>query len=295
MAEQKAYTELHIAVLLFGLTAILGDLIDLSAMMIVWWRVVITCISLLFFVKVAKIIKEVPPRLFLQFIGIGFLVALHWLTFYEAIKQSNASIVLVCLATSSFFTAILEPIVMKQKVKWFEILLGLLVIPGMLLVVNSTDLSMMTGFWLGILSAFVAALFGTLNKKLVHKSDEISITFLELGSAGIFLSLAIPFYMPNIDTAQFFPSLQDWVYLLTLALLCTTVAYILALRALKIVSAFAANLTVNLEPVYGILLACIVLKEHQELSPGFYVGVLIIVCTILSYPYLKRHMEAEKV
>ena len=291
MAEKKAYTELHIAVLLFGLTAILGDLINLSAMMIVWWRLVITCISLLFFVKVAKIINEIPPRLLLQFMGIGLLVALHWFTFYEAIKQSNVSIVLVCLATSSFFTAILEPFVMKEKIKWFEILLGLLVIPGMLLVVNSTDVSMMAGFWLGLISAFTAALFGTFNKKLVDTSDEISITFLELGSAGIFISLAIPFYVPDMNMEQFLPSIQDWFYLLTLALLCTTVAYILALRALKIVSAFAANLTVTLEPVYGILLAALLLQEHKELNFGFYLGVCIILGSILIYPFLRRQFE----
>ena len=186
MAERKAYTELHIAVFLFGLTAILGDLIQMSAMMIVWWRVVITCISLLFFVKAANIIKEIPPRLMLQFMGIGVLVALHWLTFYEAIKLANASIVLVCLATSSFFTAVLEPFVMNQKVKWYEIILGLLVIPGMILIVNSTDISMMTGLWVGLLSAFIASLFGALNKKLVGKSDEVSITFFRAGKCLYF-------------------------------------------------------------------------------------------------------------
>lgn len=288
MAERKAYTELHIAVLLFGLTAILGDLIEMSAMMIVWWRVVITCISLLFFVKAANIVRDIPPRLILQFMGIGVLVALHWLTFYEAIKMANASIVLVCLATSSFFTAVLEPFVMNQRVKWYEIILGLLVIPGMVLIVNSTDISMMTGFWIGLLSAFIAALFGALNKKLVGQSDEVSITFLELGSACVFISLAIPFYLPSMDIEQFIPSVKDWFYLLTLALLCTTVAYILALRALKYISAFAANLTVNLEPIYGIILACLILNEHKELNSGFYVGVAIIICSILSYPFLRR-------
>lgn len=146
----------------------------------------------------------------------------------------------------------------------------------------------MTGFWIGLLSAFIAALFGALNKKLVGQSDEVSITFLELGSACVFISLAIPFYLPSMDIEQFIPSVKDWFYLLTLALLCTTVAYILALRALKYISAFAANLTVNLEPIYGIILACLILNEHKELNSGFYVGVAIIICSILSYPFLKR-------
>ena len=156
----------------------------------------------------------------------------------------------------------------------------MLIIPGMVLIVNATDVSMMTGFWIGLLSAFIAALFGAWNKKLVGQSDEVSITFLELGSACVFISLAIPFYLPSLDVEQFIPSLSDWFYLLTLALLCTSVAYVLALRALKYLSAFAANLTVNLEPIYGIILACLILNEHKELNNGFYVGV--------SYPVFKR-------
>jgi drug/metabolite transporter (DMT)-like permease len=293
---KRAYVELHIAVFLFGFTAILGSLIDLSALVMVWWRVLITSISLLFMVRVLKLFRHLPLKAILQFAGIGVLVAIHWLAFYGAIKLSNASITLVCMATTSFFTAFLEPLIMKHKVRWYEIGLGVLIIPGMALIVNSTEASMNMGIIVGLIAAFMAALFATFNKRLVGKSDEMSITFIELGSAWLFLSIVIPIYMSiSEEHVQFWPvSLMDWVYLIILALLCTTLAYVLALRALRHLSAFAANLTVNLEPVYGIALAWVMLSEHKELSTGFYWGVLIILVSVFSYPLLKRYLNRRK-
>jgi drug/metabolite transporter (DMT)-like permease len=293
---KRAYVELHIAVFLFGFTAILGSLIDLSALVMVWWRVLITSISLLFMVRVLKLFRHLPLKAILQFAGIGVLVAIHWLAFYGAIKLSNASITLVCMATTSFFTAFLEPLIMKHKVRWYEIGLGVLIIPGMALIVNSTEASMNMGIIVGLIAAFMAALFATFNKRLVGKSDEMSITFIELGSAWLFLSIVIPIYMSiSEEHVQFWPvSLMDWVYLIILALLCTTLAYVLALRALRHLSAFAANLTVNLEPVYGIALAWVMLNEHKELSTGFYWGVLIILVSVFSYPLLKRYLNRRK-
>ena len=293
---KRAYVELHVAVFLFGFTAILGSLIDLSALVMVWWRVLITSISLLFMVRVVKLFRDLPLKAILQFAGIGVLVAIHWLAFYGAIKLANASITLVCMATTSFFTAFLEPLIMKHKVRWYEIGLGILIIPGMALIVNSTEASMNIGIIVGLIAAFMAALFATFNKRLVGKSDEMSITFLELGSAWLFLSIVIPIYMSTSEEQlQFWPSsVMDWIYLVILALLCTTLAYVLALRALRHLSAFAANLTVNLEPVYGIALAWVMLNEHKELSPGFYWGVLIILVAVFSYPLLKRYLNRRK-
>lgn len=284
--EQRAYLELHIAVLLFGFTAILGDLIQLSALVMVWWRMLITSLSLLFLVRMGRQLRSMPRDLVLKFMGIGVLVALHWVCFFGAIKLSNASITLVCMATTSLFTAFFEPILLKQRIKSVEILLGALIIPGMALVVHSTGADMMAGILVGLLSALLAALFATLNKKLVARADPMNITFLELSSGWLFLSLLLPFLV-NKDEV-FLPSASDIVYLLILALLCTTLAYVLALRALRYISAFASNLTVNLEPVYGILLAWIVLKEHQELDPAFYTGVLVILGAIFSYPLIRR-------
>lgn len=293
-AVQRAYLELHIAVLLYGLTAILGDLIQLTALSLVWWRVLITSISLLLLIRIFRLFKEVPIKVILQFMGIGVLVALHWVCFYGAIKLANASISLICMATTSLFTSVLEPLIMRTKVKGYELILGLLIIPGMILIVNNVDFSMMNGIWVGLLAAALAALFGTLNKKMVGKTNEKNITFLELGSAWLFLSLVLPIFIAfSEEPIQFWPNTMDWVYLIILSLLCTTLAYILSLRALHHLSAFAANLTINLEPVYGIILAFIFLDDHKELNLNFYLGVGIILLAVFSYPFLRKRFQTN--
>lgn len=292
-STQRAYLELHLAVFLFGFTAILGDLIQLSALLIVWWRVLLTSLSLAVIVRVVRLFRNLPWQKTIKFMGIGVIVAVHWVTFYGAIKLSNASIGVVAMATTSFFTSLLEPLIMRQKVKWYELMLGLLIVPGMALIVNSTDYSMLTGLAVGLLSALLAALFATLNKKLITHSDERSITFLEMSSACLFLTMIIPMYAWLTDTPLSFipPTLLDWGYLIILALVCTTFAYVLALRSLQHLSAFASNLSINLEPVYGILLAWILLNENEELNIGFYLGAGIIVVAVFSYPLLKRRFE----
>ena len=290
-----AYLELHIAVLLYGFTAILGDLIQLSAVMIVWWRVFITCISLLYFVRFGKKLKSIPRDKTFKFLGIGVIVALHWITFYGAIKLSNASVALICFASTSLFTSFLEPLILGRSIEKLQVLMGLMIIPGMWLIVNTVDVSMMNGIYVGLLSALLAAIFSTLNKRLIDDADSYSITFLELGSAWLFISALIPFLIWNGSEIQFIPKGTDWTYLLILALLCTTLAYILSLRALKHVSAFVANLTINLEPVYGILLAIVLLNDHKELSPKFYLGVILISAIVFSYPVLKKKTSRKKI
>jgi drug/metabolite transporter (DMT)-like permease len=293
-ATKRAYLELHIAVFLWGFTAILGDLIQLSAIMLVWWRVLITSISLLFFIRGGKALFKLPRKTILQFAFVGALTGLHWLTFFGAIKLSNASITLVCMATTAFFTSILEPLILKTKFKYWEIFLGFLVVPGMALVVESVDSDMHIGIWVGLTSAFLAALFGTLNKKWINNAEPFSITYIEMTSAWLVLCLLIPFYVDISDFGNLIPSLSDFGLLLVLALGCTTFTWVLALRSLKYLTAFASSLTVNLEPVYGIFLAWIILEEYKELSPGFYIGVLLILAVVFSYPFLNEKMKKEK-
>ncbi len=288
---KRAFLELHFAVLLYGFTAILGDLITLPATVLVWWRVLLTSISLFFLIRFGKTLKVIPRPLILQYMSIGVVVAIHWITFFGSIKYANASIALVCLATGSFFTSILEPLMTKAKFKWYEIALGALVIPGMALIVQSLEVRMLTGVWLGLISSILAVLFSILNKQRIDKADPYSITFLEMSSACLFISLIFPFYFYQNEGLQFMPIGMDWFYLLFLALACTTLAYVLNLRALKHVSAFAANLTINMEPVYGIILAAILLQENKELAPNFYIGVVIIMAAVFGYPFLKSKFE----
>lgn len=294
---RNAYIELHIAVLLFGFTAILGDLIQLSALALVWWRVLFTTLSLLPLAQLRYLRDQLPRRTLWAYLGVGALVGLHWIAFYGAIKLSNASIALVCMATTSFFTAIVEPLFLRQRVKGYELALGALIVPGMALIVDGVRIPVFAGLAAGLAAAFLAALFATLNKKIVGKTDEKSVTFVEMGSAWMFLSLVwlVLFASNSGDTAFWPPTLLDWIYLLILALLCTTLAYVLALRALRHLSAFTSNLAINLEPVYGIALAWLILKENEDLSGNFYWGVAIILLMIFVHPLLRRYFEAGKI
>lgn len=289
---KQAYLELHIAVLLFGFTAILGDLISLSAIVLVWWRVFITCISLLFLIRFGKNLVKIPFRLVWQYMAIGCIVAIHWLCFFGAVKYSNASICLVCMSTTSFFAAVLEPILLKKSFQWIDLGLGLIIIPAMALIVSTTELEMKMGIWIGLLSALLAAVFSIWNKKLMEEEiNPMEITFIELGSGWLFLSLLMPIYLLSAENVPFWPTTSDWGYLIVLALLCTTLAYVLSLRALKYISAFASALTVNLEPVYGIILAWLILNENEELNTTFYIGGAVIVLAVLSYPILTRRLR----
>ena len=285
----RAYLQLHIAVLLYGLTAILGDLISISAVSLVWWRVLITSASLLFFIGFGRQLLQLQKHEILAFTGIGFIIAAHWLTFYGAIKLSNASIVLAAMSTASLFTSVIEPMLTDKPFRRFEFIVGLLIVPPLLIIANNIDFSMMDGLLMAILSALLAAIFATLNKKLVHKASAYQITFLEMLSALVIISVALPFVIDH--NTPLMPVGMDWVYLIILSLACTTFAFIISLYALKEVSAFEANLVINLEPVYGIFLAIVILKEHHELSLSFYIAVVFILLIVFLHPILTKKLD----
>jgi len=291
---QKAYLHLHIAIFLWGFTAILGDLIALDAIPLVWWRVLLTSLSIVFLIPLLKSLKSLSRQTIRRFTFIGMLIGVHWILFFASIKLSNPSIALICMATGSFFTAILEPIMLRQRIKGYEILLGMMILPGMLLIVNSTDLSMMNGIWAGIGSALLAAIFTVLNKKYIDDIEPRIMTFLEMSAAWLMVSLMLPvvYYM---DPASFniIPSLTDIGYLCVLAFLCTTLAFILSLKSLKHLSAFAANLSINLEPVYGIIMAAVLLNDLEELNERFYIGCGVILAAVFIYPIIKLYFKRK--
>lgn len=288
--NQTAYIQIHIAVILFGFTAILGDLIQLPAVVLVWWRVLITSVSLLFFIQFGKSLIQIPKKQIRTYIIIGILIGLHWICFYGAIKLSNASIALVCMSTTSLFTSIIEPIFFRTKVNKLELILAASVIPGMLLIVNNINTTYINGVWVGLAAALLAAIFSSLNKVNIKGADPYSISFIELSSAWMMISLLLGIMWIFGYQADTFlpPNTSDWVYLIILALLCTTLAQVLTLKSLHHLSAFAVNLVINLEPVYGILMAIFILNDHKELSPLFYLGGGIILLSVMLYPYLHK-------
>lgn len=284
---RKAYLQLHFCVFLWGFTAILGKVIHLSSLTLVFWRMLITSMSLFLLLGGIRKIREVPGKTLLQLMGIGVIVAVHWVAFYGAIKLANASVALVTLATMAFFAALLEPLFMRQSIKWYEIVLGVLIIPGMMLIVNTLDLTMMAGVWSGLLAAFLGAIFGILNKQMVKRVPPLVISLMELGSGCLFLGICLPFYFETDIHAVFLPSMADWGYLVVLSLFCTTLPFLLSVQVLKHLSAFTTILTINLEPLYGIILAWLLLGEDKELTLGFYGGFFIILSAVFIYPFLR--------
>lgn len=293
MSEQtKAYIQIHICVFLWGFTAILGKLITLRELPLVWMRVLITCISLLFFPKIFANLKGLQKKDLLNMAGIGCVVCMHWLCFYGSIKYSNVSVTLSCLSTASFMTSFLEPVLFGKPIKKYQIFLGLLVIPGIYLIFFFTKFYLV-GIILGLLAAGLSSVFTTLNKKIVTKADTISITLVELGSGFLFLTLLMPFYLKLFPETTIIPSQKDLMYLIVLSLFCTTLPYTLSLKALKHISAFASTFAVNLEPIYGIIMAIILFKENKELNSGFYLGTSLILIAIFMYPFLYKKFDIK--
>lgn len=289
---KRAYLELHIAVILLGFTAILGKLITIEAVPLVWWRVLITAGSLLVFTSVRRGFKEVSWRLKVRYFATGGLLAIHWILFFLSIKLANVSVALVAFSTTTFFTAISEPLVVGGRIQKYEVLLGILIVPAMALIVSELDLSLHLGLWVGLISAVVIAVFTSITKKMITEAGPLQITFYQMAGAFFFISLFMPL-LPGTFADKIRLEGNDIIYMLLLALICTTLAYVLAIRSLRHLTAFASNLTISLEPIYGIILAIVIFSEHESLPTTFYIGAIAILCAVFSYPVLRRRQNKK--
>jgi drug/metabolite transporter (DMT)-like permease len=290
--KQRAYLYLHFCVFLWGFTAILGKLITLQALPLVWWRVVLCC-SVLFFLFPMADLRSLGRPLITRMLGIGCIVGFHWICFYGAIKLSNASVAVTTMASTAFFSALAEPVFLRKKIKWHELILGLLILPGMALVVGNIDWNMRLGFAVGVLGALLAAIFTTFNKVIVEENapPPLIMSFVELSGGIMVCTLALPFFAWNYPDAVLIPRGIDWVWLCALAWFCTLLPYTLTLQAMRHLSAFVTNLAINLEPIYGIILAGIIFREDKDLNTGFYIGVMIILLAVFGHPFLKKRFE----
>ena len=282
----KALWQIHLCVLLWGFTAILGKLISMPALPLVWWRMLIVVAALALLPRVWRGVRAMPLRTRWAYAGIGALVALHWLTFYGAIKLSNASVAATCIAFATPMTALVEPLLTRQRFQPRDLLLGVASLPGIWLVVGGVPAGMHAGIVAGVVSALFVALFGTLNKRMVDGGDALTVTALELGAGTLTLTLLAP-VMPLLVPAFAGPLLvlptgMDAFWLVLLALACTLFPFALCLVALRHLSAFTAQLSVNLEPIYAIVLAAILFGEQQELGGKFYAGVAIILGVVFA-------------
>ncbi|MCR9017189.1 DMT family transporter [Aquiflexum gelatinilyticum] len=291
----KDYLMLHFIVAIWSITAILGVLISIASVELVFYRTLIASamLGLIFLWKKTSI--KVSKSELVKIIGTGFLISIHWILFFWAARVSTASVCLAGMATTSLWTAFLEPIINKKKIKGFEVFLGLLVISGIYVIFRFE-----WGYWLGLSmaigSALMGALFSVINGRLTKRHDPYVLTFYEMFGACVFAFMMLPVYAFFFaeNGLQLIPAPMDWLWLLILSGICTVYAFSVSVELMRRITAFAVNLTVNLEPVYGIILAVLILGEKEKMTSGFYYGTLIILISVLIYPIynyiLKRRM-----
>ena len=312
---KKAYWELHIAVFIFGFTAILGKLISADPFTLVWHRMWLASLGFFLIPQFYKTLKATPLKSIALLLGIGILVAIHWLTFYGSIKiGKSASLTLGCFGLTSTFTSFLEPIIYKRKLDTREMLFGLLALIGIGIIAYYSPSESEEGgnftlaIIIGIFSTFVAALFATINSRLTNKIDTKVMAFTEFSGGFLFLTVLLLFAKPFIgqwttviplenfnlwpttSQPQFINSpYADIIWIAILALVCTNIAFVLNLNAMKKVTAFTANLAINLEPVYGIVLAAFILQEHAFLNLQFYIGTAIILSSVVLHAVMRKN------
>tara|TARA_B100000780_G_scaffold146360_1_gene102205 strand:- start:1319 stop:2197 length:879 start_codon:yes stop_codon:yes gene_type:complete len=275
----KSLIHFHFIVFIFGFTAILGSLISIDSLELVWYRMAIASIVLLIYAAVFKKQIKVPKSLLLKLLISGMIIALHWLTFFKAIKVSNVSITLSILSLGAFLTSFLEPLFYGRKIILYEIIFGLIVVVGMSLIFNS-QYHYLEGIIYALISVLLSVFFGLINGKLIKEASSLAISIYEL-LGGVFLISIILLFSDRIDSEFFDISKIDFYWLLILATVCTAYAFVISVDVLKHLSPYSLMISINMEPVYGIILAIIFLNESKDLSFNFYLGFILIFSSVI--------------
>jgi len=291
----KSYLHFHVIVFIWGFTAVLGALISIGATALVWYRMLIASLVIFVYIKIKGISLKAKGKTLLGLAGVGVLIALHWLTFFGAVKIANVSITLAMMSTGAFFTSILEPIFYKRKLIWYELVFGLLVIGGLYLIFE-VETRYTEGIIVALISALLAALFTLFNGKYAKKHDSVMISFYELLTGALFITVFLA--VTNRFDASFFQVQEtDWIYLIILATVCTAYAFIASVKVMKHLTPYTIMLTTNMEPVYGIILAFLILGDAEQMNTGFYFGAILILLTVILNGILKnaRRRKAARV
>lgn len=286
----KSYLQLHLIVFIWGFTAVLGRLITLDALPLVWFRMLFAVAFIFVYIRIKNISLKIPPKVILKFLVAGLIIALHWFTFFRAIKVSNVSITLACLSTGAFFTSLIEPIFFGKKVIWYEIFFGLIVIFGLSIIFN-VEGNYIEGITLALISAFLSASFSVINSKFVVDYEPTVISFYELSGGVLFFS-GFLLFSNSFDVNFFQLTSNDFMYLMILSSICTAYAFIASTAVMKFLSPYTVMLTINLEPIYGIILAVLIFKDKEHMSSEFYIGALIILTTVILNGILKSRAKA---
>ncbi len=279
-AKLKHYIHLHFLVFIAGFTAILGELISIGSIELVWYRMSIAGILMFLFIKLVRLKTKLSRKTLFQFSVAGIIIALHWVTFFESINQSNVSIALSMFSSGAFFASFIEPIFFKRKILGYEIAFGVVVIFGVVLITQS-ELKYLNGILLGLASALFSTLFAVVNGRFIERYSATIISFYEFLSGVVFLTLFVIIFNGGFDASFFQLSNSDWIYIGILASVCTAYAFIGAVEVMKYISPFTVILSYNLEPIYGICLALLIFPEKEQMSPQFYIGALLIIVTLI--------------
>ncbi len=287
----KSYLNLHLIVFIWGFTAVIGALITLEALPLVWYRMLLAVGFIAVYIWIKKVPMNIPYKTIVAFLVSGFIIAMHWFTFFKAIKVSNVSVTLACLSTGAFFASLLEPFFFEKKIVWYEVLFGLVVIFGLGIIFN-VESKYIDGILLGLTSAFLSALFSVINGKYAKEYDPSIISFYELSGGVLFLSGYL-FFTDSFSAEFFNISGSDWMYLSILSSICTAYAFIASIKVMQFLSPYTVMLTINLEPLYGIILAVIVFGGKEKMSSGFYIGAVIILSTVILNGIVKNFKKVE--
>ena len=290
--QRNSLLVMHLIVIILGLTGVLGKLIEASSTILVWYRMMIAFVALGLYLLLQKELFKIQKGFIWKLLGVGAIVAAHWLFFFESIKVSNVSVAVVCLATSSLFSALIEPFVFKRKISAYELVFGIVVIASLAFALQA-DLSYFLGYVYGVTAAFLATLFTIFNALYINKVKASKITLVEMLGGWLAMSLYIGLFTKT-PLSDFYISQQDTIYLLALGIVCTAFAFVVSVEVMKSLSPYSVIMAVNLEPIYSIVLALILFGESEEMTSSFYIGGSAIILTVFLEGYLKTKTKAMK-
>jgi len=285
LEKHKNYS-LHLMVVILGLTGVFGKLISLDALSLVWYRMLIAFLSLFIFLAIKKQLFDINKKDFWEIIGVGVLVTFHWLFFFEAIKVSTVSVAVVCLATSSLFSALIEPLFFKRKLLGYEVVMGVIVIIALGFVMGA-ETQYIWGYFYGIMAAFLGTLFTLFNAKYIKKVGAAQITMIEM-LAGVLIISSLLLFQQDYKVFTTLVSETDFTYLLILGIVCTALVFVWMTEIMRHITPFSLIMAINMEPIYSILLALLIFKESEFMSTSFYIGGGIIIGVIFLEGYLKN-------
>jgi drug/metabolite transporter (DMT)-like permease len=280
------YLQLHLLVFIWGFTAILGALISIDAIPLVWYRMFFAVLFILIYFLIYKKSLRVSPKALLKFLFTGIIIALHWIAFFSAIKVANVSIALVAMSTGALFTSLIEPLFFKRRLIFLELFFGIIVIAGLYLIFN-VESEYTLGIIYALIASFLSALFTVLNGLYIKKHEADVITFYQLLFGVGFITVYV-LTISNFSIQDFTLKNLDFVYLIILSSICTAYAFIVSVKIMKYLTPYTVMLTINLEPVYGIILAVIIFGEKEKMSPQFYIGAAVIIITVIINGILKN-------